>query len=302
MKTTKAQGKITIIPVAVTSILLVAWLSSNFLLFHTIVEFFAIFTAFSLYTISTRTYKFSKNKVLLFLGITFLVVACFDGAHMMTYKGLGIFPTLSPDRATQFWVAGRFLEILAICCIPLIAASPNTINKILIVFTVLSIFLFFLVTLGFAPTCYEEGVGLTFFKKGMEIFITAMGIFALIMFTTSQMEIGNKIKHYIQLSLIAFIASELCFSFYIDVYGILNGIGHIMKLISFWFIWLLVMDEGLDKPFEFLFGNIYEKVIRDDLTELFNRTGFMEIANNQFARAKRFAVPFVLLYMDLDNF
>jgi diguanylate cyclase (GGDEF)-like protein len=302
MKTTKAQGKITIIPVAVTSILLVAWLSSNFLLFHTIVEFFAIFTAFSLYTISTRTYKFSKNKVLLFLGITFLVVACFDGAHMMTYKGLGIFPTLSPDRATQFWVAGRFLEILAICCIPLIAASPNTINKILLVFRVLSIFLFFLVTLGFAPTCYEEGVGLTFFKKGMEIFITAMGIFALIMFTTSQMEIGNKIKHYIQLSLLAFITSELCFTLYVDVYGVLNGVGHILKLISYWFIWLLVMDEGLDKPFEFLFGNIYQKVIRDDLTELFNRTGFMEIANNQFARAKRFAVPFVLLYMDLDNF
>jgi diguanylate cyclase (GGDEF)-like protein len=302
MQISKALSKITLIPIAVALLLTLAWFSSNFLLFHTVVESFTIFTAFSLYIISTRTYKFSQNRVLLFLGITFLVVACFDGAHMMTYKGLGIFPTLSPDRATQFWVAGRFLEILAICCIPLIAASPNTINKILLVFTVLSIFLFFLVTLGFAPTCYEEGVGLTFFKKGMEIFITAMGIFALIMFTTSQMEIGNKIKHYIQLSLIAFIASELCFSFYIDVYGILNGIGHIMKLISFWFIWLLVMDEGLDKPFEFLFGNIYEKVIRDDLTELFNRTGFMEIANNQFARAKRFAVPFVLLYMDLDNF
>jgi diguanylate cyclase (GGDEF)-like protein len=240
--------------------------------------------------------------VLLFLGITFLVVAIFDGAHMLTYKGLGIFPTLSPDRATQFWVAGRFLEILAICGIPFLATSSGTLKKMLLAFTVLSIFLFFLVTLGFAPTCYEEGVGLTTFKKGMEILITALAIFALFAFTHSQMEIGNKIKHYIQLSLIAFIASELCFTFYVDLYGILNGVGHILKLISYWFIWILVMEEGLDKPFEFLFGNIYEKVIRDDLTELFNRTGFMEIANNQFARAKRFPVPFVLLYMDLDNF
>jgi diguanylate cyclase (GGDEF)-like protein len=302
MKKKPAQTNKMGAPIILCIAIMASWFFNNYLLFHTIIEFFSILTAFSLYVVGTRTYKFSQNKTLLFLGIAFFFVAIFDSAHMVTYKGMGIFPNLSVNIATQFWIVGRFLEILALCSIPFMLNLSISVRKITIVFSSLSALFFTLIVSGVFPACFQEGIGLTPFKKWMEALIISMGIIALILFQKANLRLEKKITDYIKLSLLAFIASELCFSLYSDINGILNAIGHILKLLSYWIIWNLVLSEGLEKPYGYLFGNIYQKLIRDELTGLFNRTGFLEIANTQLTRAKRYPSSFVLFFLDLDNF
>ena len=302
MNTMQISYKKLVAPLILVIVIITSLFSRNYLFFHTTIEFFSILTAFSLYVVGTRTFRFSQNKILLFLGISFFFVAIFDSAHLLTYKGMGVFPGLGANTATQFWVAGRFLEILALCIIPVLLYLSASIGKTLAGFSLLSISLFLLIVTGRLPACFQDGVGLTPFKTCMELIITTMGVFALLMFQKATLPMKRKVRYYIQLSLWAFIASELCFTLYTDITDRLNALGHILKLISYWFIWSLIVQEGLENPYEYLFGNLYQKVIKDELTGLFNKLGFLEIANNQFARAKRFPTSFILLFLDLDNF
>ena len=58
----------------------------NYLLFHALVEGFAIVVAVLIYTLGTRTYH-SRNDTFQFLGIAYLHVAVLDFAHAY-HKGM----------------------------------------------------------------------------------------------------------------------------------------------------------------------------------------------------------------------
>jgi len=147
-----------------------------------------------------------------------------------------------------------------------------------------------------------EGVGLTLFKKVMEYLVILLAVLCAVFQNKAIPDTGRKIPSYIRLALTFFIISELSFTLYVDVYGALNAFGHLLKLISYGFIARMVIGEGLDKPYEYLFKEVYQKSIRDSLTGLLNRSGLEEIAHTLFVREKRYPSTFACIFMDLDNF
>ena len=88
MNTMQISYKKLVAPLILVIVIITSLFSRNYLFFHTTIEFFSILTAFSLYVVGTRTFRFSQNKILLFLGISFFFVAIFDSAHLLTYKGM----------------------------------------------------------------------------------------------------------------------------------------------------------------------------------------------------------------------
>jgi PAS domain S-box-containing protein len=62
--------------------------------------------------------------------------------------------------------------------------------------------------------------------------------------------------HLIVLSIISTIVSELAFTFYIGVYDLSNLIGHIFKIISFYLIYLAIVQKGLEDPLHTLFTKL----------------------------------------------
>ncbi len=85
----------------------------NFLLFHTLIEFFAIIVAFSLFILTLNSRRMLDNNYLLFFGIASLFIGFLDLMHVITYTGMNIIES-SGFYANQFWVATRFLESLTL--------------------------------------------------------------------------------------------------------------------------------------------------------------------------------------------
>ncbi|MFO7598678.1 MAG: MASE3 domain-containing protein, partial [Candidatus Desulfacyla sp.] len=52
------------------------------------------------------------------------------------------------------------------------------------------------------------------------------------------------------------IVAELAFTFYVNVYGLSNMVGHFCKLISFYLIYKAIIQTGLKKPYDLLFRNL----------------------------------------------
>ncbi|HEU0265116.1 MAG TPA: PAS domain S-box protein, partial [Geobacterales bacterium] len=57
-------------------------------------------------------------------------------------------------------------------------------------------------------------------------------------------------------AIIALALTELVFTLYVDVYGILNMVGHLFKLGAFYLIYLALIETGLKKPYNLLFREL----------------------------------------------
>jgi len=108
----------------------------NYLLFHSIIELFAILTAFCIVFLSYTTFKYLKNNLILNLGTTYLFVVIVDILHTLSYKGMGVFKTFDANLPTQLWILGRTLETIGLS---LIIFLKEKLNKI-IYFSILLLF------------------------------------------------------------------------------------------------------------------------------------------------------------------
>lgn len=276
MLTVKNPKNRWIILIIVFVLLVLLWQTQPYVLFHTVIEFIAIFIAISLYNMGSQAYRYSQDKVLYFVSIGAFHVALIDSLHTLTYTGLQAFPSATVDQTTQLWIAGRLVQLALLALVPLVHQQSRRITKeaIEVFFFLLSLLLIGLIVLGWFPVCYAEGVGLTPFKIITEYVIIAMVIVGLVSIKRIHVVDNQKIITYIRCALVFLALSELSFTLYVDIYGIFNAIGHFLKIISFFFIWVLVADEGYAKPYDNLFSQTYQNSIHDQLTGLFNRRYF----------------------------
>lgn len=82
----------------------------NYLLFHSIIEFLAIFTGFAMFLFAMAASSVNRNTVVQKLGWLYLGVASIDTLHTLSYKGMGVFPGYTANLPTQFWILGRLVE------------------------------------------------------------------------------------------------------------------------------------------------------------------------------------------------
>ena len=52
------------------------------------------------------------------------------------------------------------------------------------------------------------------------------------------------------------VTTELAFTLYADVYGIINMVGHLLNVVSFYFFYSALVETGLTQPYELLFRNL----------------------------------------------
>ncbi len=119
-------------------LLIIFWLISrrNYLLFHSIIELFAILTAFCIFFLSYITYKYLKNEIILNIGTTYLFVLIVDSLHTLAYKGMGVFKTYDANLPTQLWITGRTIETIGLS---LIVFLKEKLNKIIYFISIFSI-------------------------------------------------------------------------------------------------------------------------------------------------------------------
>ncbi|MFA5536908.1 MAG: GGDEF domain-containing protein [Bacillota bacterium] len=275
----------------------------NYLLFHSLAEGFAIIVAALIYVLATRTYKHSKNDVFLFLGISYFYVAILDFAHMITYKGMGIFPGFDTDVPTQLWIAGRFVE--AVSLLMVLFLQEKEVNRKLITtiyaFVTGSLLLSIMVFRVF-PICFIEGAGLTPFKIISEYIIICILLASAYVMFSHKGFVKRGIYKTVGLAVLATASSELAFTLYTDVYGIANMLGHMLKVVSYYLIYAGVMTQGIEKPYSFMSSQLQERALKDMLTNLYNRQGMVELIEKELLKVEEEKNSLGILMIDLDNF
>lgn len=264
----------------------------NFLLFHTIVELFAVIIAITISVIAINTYKTNKNQHLVFLGIAYGFVACFDLLHTITYKGMGIFNIEGANIPTQLWIVARYMESIAF----LIGSSRRRklhLSQIILFYFISSIFLILSIfSWGIFPTCFIDGLGLTNFKIISEYIICGILIISMFLFNRNK-SYWNKITYnYMILAICTTVASELLLTFYLDVYDLSIILGHILKVVSFYLVYKSTVEVGIKIPYRELHQS--EEQYRN-LVELFPddvfiiEQGRIILANNKFSHLLGFS-------------
>ncbi len=226
----------------------------KYLLFHTVIEMFSIVIAYIAFVIAINTteYSGSQYKHLAFLGIALGIIGAFDLLHTLSYKGMGFFPDNSANLPTELWISSRYLQSIALLttCIIYYRKNVKTMAVLFIYILVSVAALASILIFDIFPDCYIEGYGLTAFKKISEIIISAI-LFAgiCILFIRMKTERDKREFRLIIWSLIFAIFSEVTFIFYIDVFGVLNTLGHVFKVTSFYLLYKAIVKVNLKSPF-----------------------------------------------------
>ena len=239
----------------------------NFLLFHSFVEIFSIVISIMIFIIAIYSHDKSKNNFLIILGIAYGFIGGFDLIHTLAYKGMGVFNNSSGNLPTQLWIMARYIESFSFLVALWFMNTSKEFNlsKIIYFYLSISIVLFGSLYLDIFPTAFVEGDGLTQFKIFSEYIISGLLILGLYLLYLNKKQFSAYIYNLIFLSISMTILSEISFTFYVDVYGLSNIIGHIFKLISVMLIFKAIIETGFKRPYDLLFRKL--KIQKDELLE-----------------------------------
>ncbi len=268
----------------VIAVFILLYLSSlyNYLLFHSLAEVFSICIAITVFLITWNSVRVLKNNYLLMVGLAYLFIGCLDLFHTISYKGMAIF-TDYDYHANQLWVAARYFESIVLLISFILLKSKKQLNTNLLL-TIYSVFTVAIVLSIFVwhnfPVAFVEGAGQTPFKVISEYIIIATLLAAIFVLRKNKDAFESKVYRFLLFSLLCTIASEACFTTYINNYGFMNLVGHYFKILSFYFVYRSIIQTGIREPYDLIFREmkqtekkLYEqnqilstKTIADNLT------------------------------------
>ena len=247
-------------PLGVVTVLLASVLLArlhSFLLFHWLVEFFSIVVAFGVFTIFWNARHFLDNGCFLFVGVGYLFVGLIDLLHALAYEGMSVFATGGANLATQLWLAGRFVQAGSFLAAPLFLRHRFDARVILAVYTVaVSLLLATILYWRVFPICYDSG--LTLFKIYSEYAVCLVMLAALGFMYQRREELDPRVLDLLSVTICITIASEIAFTHYTDVTGTANLIGHCLKMVASYAMYVAFVEVGLTHPYSVLFRNMRE--------------------------------------------
>ncbi len=238
-------------------ILLIILYIFNYYLFHSVAEIVSFSIAYAIFMFSINSHKITKFNFFIILGIGYMFVAIFDLLHTFTYNNLNNFLNEPYDIDIKFYIAARFIEVGTF-----LSASITLYNKkikpnfhIIISFVYLIITIFLIMDILYLeilmPNLFIEGIGLTKAKVYIE-YMVILGLFISLLLIYKSRDMSHAIFSFIILALILKILSEVFFTLYITPSDIFNIIGHLLKVSSTYLIYIGIVENGINKPFETL--------------------------------------------------
>ncbi|MFW9990769.1 MAG: MASE3 domain-containing protein [Candidatus Odinarchaeota archaeon] len=234
----------------------------NYLLFHSLAEFFSISIAFVIFVIAWNSRKISDNNYFLFIGFTYLFTGSLDFIHTLAYPGMNIFTGFSTNLATQLWISARYLESISFLIGSLLIGKSIKrrdifSNSILISYSTVFILLLVAIFTDFFPTCFIEGEGLTVFKIVSEYIIIVILLISSLVLIRKREYLNEQVLYLMLAAIYVTLAAEFCFTLYgNDPYGVFNQLGHYLKIISFYLVYRALVVTSFHESFNTLFYNL----------------------------------------------
>ncbi|MCU0596104.1 MAG: sigma 54-interacting transcriptional regulator [Desulfobacterota bacterium] len=231
----------------------------SYLLFHTLAEVFSAAVSVGVFMLVWNLRRSIDNGYLLFVGIAYLFVAGLDLVHTLAFKGMGVFEGHDENLQAQLWVGARYLQSLSLLVASfLIGKQVNPKLVLAGIAAAVSLFLGMIFYWNIFPTCFVAGEGLTPFQKYSEYAVGIIFLASIALLVKKRETFDTEVLRLLVASITLTILSEMCFSAYVDVYGLTNFLGHFLKIIALYCIYKAIIELGMSKPFAVLFRNLKE--------------------------------------------
>lgn len=222
---------------------------STYIAFYFVAETFSIVLALAIYIVVLSSNILTQNTFILIVSSGFAWAGIIDIFHAMTFKGMFLFSNLSPNVGVTFWLGARLLQasslVLGVFCIH----QKLSVYKIQMGFLLYTSLWVIATLYGLFPTAYDDRAGLTAFKIGAEVFTMMLLVVGIYELNKQRNLLDKTCFRYLVLGLLFLILAESFFCLYSDVSDLSNLLGHLCKILSYWYVFRALVVVALENPF-----------------------------------------------------
>ena len=232
---------------------------TSYLPLHTLVEILAVIAAALIFATGWHAYAVSRSMNVIVIACAFLAVAILDTGHFMSFSGMPDFVTgNTPSKAIAFWLAARFITAIALLVSVLFIWKPfkNIFTRYLILAPCLIYAAVASWLILFQPAALPEtfipAQGLTPFTAGIEyaiVFIYFVSA-ALILLLMGKRPTDSAYARNLFTALSIMVLSELSFTLYSSVPDQFNLLGHLYKVMAYFFVYKAIYGVSVKAPLE----------------------------------------------------
>ena len=243
----------------------------NYLLFHTVVKLFSVYIAYVIFLIVWKSRTRLENRYLLILGVSYFFVGSIDFLSTLAFHGMGIFPGFDTNLTAQLEIVARFLESVSFLVAPLflIHAGENqkgnfrTLEsasfawKVFLIYAAVTVTC--LVSIFFSqnfPVSYIQSSGFTQFKVTSGYLISFLFLCSLFLLYVTRYWFEKNVFQLLSASIVLTIFAELSFTHYNQIDEASSVISLFFKLLSFYLIYIAIVDIGFEEPCSLLFREL----------------------------------------------
>ncbi len=223
---------------------------------HSALEMPAIAIACMIFAIGWTTERSQHSRKLMVFSSLFLGVAVLDFSHMMSYQGMPHFVTpADAEKAIWFWLGARTLAAAALLWAALGPRQrlKGKVNRYAVMAAILLLVTAFhvavLVYQHLLPRTYLSATGLTPFKIGYELALIVVYVIAAAALWRAMGTRGPSNLPALLGAVGAMILSGICFAFYSNVHDYVTLLGHVLKIISYLFLFKAIFIDTVDQPY-----------------------------------------------------
>jgi signal transduction histidine kinase/DNA-binding response OmpR family regulator len=199
-----------------------------------------------------QTFTFTSNRYLLIVAVGFFWSSVIDIFHTLIFEGMARAGDYPPDTPPLLWLCARSLQVLAFLVAPLWAKKTWPAKWVFAGFGLLGVALTAAVFGGLMPAAWVAGQGLTPFKIAWEWLLIGGYVAAALHLFHSPASLSPGLRRSMVVVLVLGVATELCFTWYVEMYGTANLLGHVLKLWAYWAMLLVISQYMLMRPKELL--------------------------------------------------
>ncbi|MCQ1535309.1 PAS domain S-box protein [Methanosarcina sp. KYL-1] len=213
----------------------------------------------------------SENRYLTFVGTALFFIACLGFLRAFSYERIGVFPGYGANLPAQLWISIRYLGGVSFFVAPLLltsaaldgkrnvktAGNDRFAREVFLVYAVITAALLLSIFhYGNFPACYLKSCGLTPFKIYSEYFISFLFIGSLVLLYRKRDRFEKHVFRILTTAIALSILAELALTHYTYTEEFFNFIGHIFNVLSFYLIYIAIVETGFDEPCSLLFREL----------------------------------------------
>lgn len=240
-----------VLPPSVICLLATGALAVSYPLFHTLAELGSVLIAVMAMVVASLSLSFTRNHFSVFVAIVLGWSGLLDLAHTLSLPSLGLLPG-GVDPLLQFGIASRLLQAVALAVAPFWLRRCVRPAPLHLACAGMVVLVYLGVTSGRFPAVHLADGRMADWRVVAEWTVTGLLLASVVSFWRHRALLSPWVFRSMLTVSLCLLGSELAFMHYARMNDLESTIGHLLKIVAYWFVYLALVRHTLCEPFGML--------------------------------------------------